>query len=88
MLSLQECLDFCDLEHDEIEAIAEHEHIPVIVAAELGCALLKTEEGVRHLDLMLRENAGRAAERGQADRAEHMAQVYRHFHDAHRSAAS
>ena len=38
--------DFCELESDEVEAIAEHEHVPIIVAAELGCGLPKTEDGL------------------------------------------
>ena len=33
MLSLQECIDFSDLSEDAIEAIAEHEQVPEIVAA-------------------------------------------------------
>lgn len=36
MLSYQDCLAFCGLEEEEIAAIAQHEHIPIIVAAELG----------------------------------------------------
>ena len=43
MLSLKDCLDFCDMEQEEISAIAQHEHIPVIVAAELCDTLLHTE---------------------------------------------
>lgn len=36
MLSYKECLDMCDLSEDEIEAIAEHEHLEPIVAMALG----------------------------------------------------
>ena len=36
MLTLQECIDLSGLEVEEIEAIARHERIPEIVAAELG----------------------------------------------------
>lgn len=88
MLCLEDCLDFCELEHDEIDGIAEHEHIPVIVAAELGCELLKTPAGVQCLDAMLLDNVDHALARGQAERARHMAAVYRHFHAAHDSSAS
>ena len=34
MLSMQDVLDYCDLDPGEIEAIAEHEHIPMTLAAE------------------------------------------------------
>ena len=53
MLSLEDCLEFCDLEQDEVAAIAEHEHVPTIVAAELGCELLKSEAGVARLHTMI-----------------------------------
>lgn len=36
MLTYKECLDMCDLSDDEIEAIAEHEHIEPIIAMALG----------------------------------------------------
>ncbi len=45
MLSIQDVLDYCDLDSGEIEAIAEHEHIPVTVAAEMSESLLCTPEG-------------------------------------------
>ena len=42
MLTLQECIDLSGLEVEVIEAIARHERIPEIVAAELGNHLLAT----------------------------------------------
>ncbi|MBK7462449.1 MAG: hypothetical protein IPJ50_06610 [Betaproteobacteria bacterium] len=36
MLSMQDVIDYCDLDSGEIEAIAEHEHIPTMLAAELS----------------------------------------------------
>ena len=36
MLSLRDCFAFSELTDDEVQVIAEHEHIPEIVAAELG----------------------------------------------------
>lgn len=83
MLCLEDCLDFCDLDHEEIEAIAEHEHIPIIVAAELGTELLKSPAGVRCLGSMLLDNVGNALQRGQKARAERLAAVYRRFHASH-----
>ena len=49
MLTYEDCLAFCDLTEDEIEAIAEHEHIPAIVAMELGQYLVQSEDGVRKI---------------------------------------
>lgn len=85
MLSLEECLDFCELDIDEIEAIAEHEHIPVIVAAEYGCEMLKTPDGVRNLRGILRDNIDCAESHGQAERALRFRSVYRHFCATHPS---
>jgi cytochrome c551/c552 len=45
MLTREDCLALCDLDADLVDAIAEHEHIPEIVAAELGCYLCHTPEG-------------------------------------------
>ena len=45
MLSIQDVLDYCDLDSGEIEAIAEHEHIPLTLAAEMSESLLCTPEG-------------------------------------------
>ena len=39
MLTIQDCIALCDLTEDEVEAIAEHEHIPEMLAAELGAYL-------------------------------------------------
>ena len=39
MLSIQDVLDYCDLDRGEIEAVAEHEHLPMTVAAEMGESL-------------------------------------------------
>ena len=67
MLSLQECIDFSDLSKDEIEAIAEHEHVPEIVAAEIGATLLQTTSGVCLIKLYLLENIEQARSRFNRD---------------------
>ena len=36
MISKEDILGLCDLDEDEVEAIAEHEHIPEVAAAALG----------------------------------------------------
>lgn len=83
MLSLEDCLDFCELDAQEVEAIAEHEHIPIIVAAELGCNLLRSADGLRNLHAMLKDNISRARRTGHSDRAARWARVYRQFLAAH-----
>lgn len=36
MVTLDDCIALSDLTVEEIEAIAEDEHVPMIIAAELG----------------------------------------------------
>lgn len=83
MLSLKDCLDFCDLDYSEIEAVAEHEHIPVIIAAELGSNLLDTPEGVRDLHRMVREDIEHALEIGETEHATRLTATYLHLKATH-----
>lgn len=83
MLSLQECIDFSDLSEDEIEAIAEHEHVPEIVAAEIGSSLLQTNSGVCLIKLYLLENIEHARSRRQFDKARRLEKLYRRFDREH-----
>ncbi len=45
MLTFEDCLNYCDLSEDEVDVVAEHEHLPGIVACELASCLLCTSEG-------------------------------------------
>jgi pseudouridine-5'-phosphate glycosidase len=45
MLSLVDCLAMCGLDEDEVEAIAKHENVPTIIAAELGNTLARNRDG-------------------------------------------
>lgn len=83
MLSLKDCLDFCDLDYREIEAIAAHEHIPVIVAAELSNSLLDSVEGLCNLHRMMREDIEQALDAGELDRATQLTATYLHLKATH-----
>ena len=83
MLCLEDCLDFSDLSASEVEAIAAHEHVPLIVAADIGCNLLKTDSGVRLLETLFLETAETARLRGCHDEAGRYMAVYEHFHQSH-----
>ena len=85
MLTLKECLDYCDLSEAEIAAIAEHEHIPMIVAAELGNSLLQSHEGVKALRHYIIDDINQAQVQGQALKALHLHQVLNQFDAAHPS---
>ena len=83
MLSIQDVIDYCDLERGEIEAIAEHEHIPMCIAAELSEALLATPEGVFRLHTMIIENMQQALDAGHYEHVRDLAKTYEHLQRTH-----
>jgi hypothetical protein len=83
MLSFQDVIDYCDLDRGEIEAIAEHEHIPVTVAAEMSEVLLCTPDGVCRLHSMIIENMQHAYDTGHYDRVKDLANTYEHLQRTH-----
>ena len=83
MLSIQDVLDYCDLDRGEIEAIAEHEHIPMTLAAELSENLLSTPEGVCRLHSMIVENMTTALEAGHYQHVIDLEKTYQHLQRCH-----
>lgn len=83
MLCLEDCLELCELEQDEVAAIAEHEHVPIIVAAEIGCQLLKTDEGITRLHRMILDDIETALEHGHTEHAGELLCTYQQFRHAH-----
>jgi hypothetical protein len=83
MLSIQDVLDYCDLDRGEIAAVAEHEHIPMTIAAELGEALLSTPEGVVRLHSMIVENMEHALQTGHYQHVEELGETYKHLQRTH-----
>jgi hypothetical protein len=83
MLSMQDVLDYCDLERGEIEAIAEHEHIPMTIAAEMSEMLLATPEGVCQLHRMIIENMQHALDTGHNEHVQALMQTYEHLQRTH-----
>ena len=53
MISFEDCIGLCGLTEAEIAAIAEHEHVPEVVAAILGQYLLHQEHGSERIRQML-----------------------------------
>lgn len=83
MLTYQECLDLCELEEDEIEAIAEHEKLPEITAMELGEYLVNSPDGVPRIKRMILEDIDRARARGDFRHAAKLRSVLKHFVETH-----
>lgn len=83
MLTYEECLEMCDLTPDEIDAIAQHEHVPEIVAAELGNYLVSCPDGVPRIKSIIIDDIEEAERHGQHKRAMYLRLVLQHFVDTH-----
>ncbi len=82
MITLDDCYGFCELDKDEVEAIAEHEQLPEIVALELAQDLIHQEHGIERLHNMIFEDWMIAKAWGNNDKALHYRRVLEHF-DSH-----
>lgn len=83
MLKYEDCVALSDLTPEEIEAISEHEHIPAIVAAELGNYLLHTQDGVPVLKRMILDDIRAARACVNRQHALELRLVLRHFVQTH-----
>ncbi len=79
MLTLTDCIALSDLTADEVDAIAEHEHLPEILAAELGRCLVQRGDGGLEICAILRDDILAARARGDYRRSGQLQQVLRRF---------
>ena len=86
MLSIQDCIELSDLTEDEILAIAEHEHIPEMIAVEMGCYLVHTAEGEKRIKRMIVDDIEAARRRGDRKRVATLKLVLRHYLEFHANA--
>ena len=56
MITLEECIGMCGLTREEVDAIAEHEHIPEAAAAALGSYLMHLAHGPEIIRDMIRDD--------------------------------
>ena len=83
MLSYQDCVELSDLTEEEIEAIAEHEHLPEIATLELGSYLVHSPEGVPMIKRIILEDIEEERRRGHDDKVLKLKLVLKHFVDTH-----
>jgi hypothetical protein len=79
MLTYDDCLGLSGLAPQEIAAIAKHEHVPEIVALEMGWCLCASSAGGQAIRRMILEEIGRADARGDTQEAAELQLVLRHF---------
>lgn len=83
MLTLDDCLALCELTEDEIAAIAEHEHLPMIVAAELGNYLIHGPDGALRIKRIILDDMLTADRAGDSAHALTLKLVLRKFIERH-----
>ena len=83
MLSYEDCVEASDLTEEEIEAIAQHQHLPEIAALEMGSYLVHSPEGVPMIKRIILEDIEEERRRGHADKALRLKLVLKHFVDTH-----
>jgi hypothetical protein len=83
MISLADCIAFCNLDEAEVLAIAEHEHVPEIVACALAEKLLRSSHGPEQIRDMIRDDIRAAIARGDRQHARELIGAMHHFLSEH-----
>jgi hypothetical protein len=83
VLTFEDCLGLCELSEEEIRAIAEHEHLPEIVALELGNYLMRGPDGNLLVSHMFIDDVRAAERRGDQAHAAQLKKALRHFIETH-----
>jgi hypothetical protein len=84
MLTLQDCIALSELTAEEIEAIAEDKHIPIIIAVELGAYLVHSPDGRKQIKAIIRDDIAHARARGDFRSAGRLKLLLKHFIEEHR----
>jgi hypothetical protein len=83
MIALEDCIALCGLSEEEVLAIAEHEHVPEIVACALGEYLLHQEHGPVRIRDMIIDDVRAAQARGDRERVRTLLHVLHQFLKTH-----
>ncbi len=83
MLTFEDCLGLCELTEEEVAAIAEHEHLPMIVAAELGNYIIDGPDGALRVKRIIVDDIRQAASVGDLTHVLALKLVLRHFVERH-----
>ena len=79
MITLEDCLAMSGLTKEDIDAIAEHEHLPEIIAAELGRYLTCRPGGTREIRRMILDDIAAADLRRDVRHTAQLRRVLLHF---------
>jgi hypothetical protein len=87
MISSEDLIGFCDLTPDEVQVVAEHEHVSQATAAVLGNYLLQSQSGCEQIRDMLMDEVRVAVRQHDVPHARQLASTLRHFLREHPDAA-
>ena len=87
MLTVEDCIGLVDLPEEVIDAIAEHEHLPEVVAAELAEYLIEGPNGAPRIRAMIEDDIRHALEHQNYAHAAKLVGVLRRFIEQHHEAA-
>lgn len=83
MLTWTDCVELSELTEEEIDAIAEHERVPEMVALELGNYLVHCKGGEKRIKRIIRDDIEAARESGNLRHAALLRHVLKHYLDTH-----
>ena len=83
MLTIEDCIALSELTEEEIDAIAEHEHVPEMVAVEMGSYLIHSPGGEKRIKRIIVEDIAVARQRGDLVHAAKLKLVLKHFVEHH-----
>jgi hypothetical protein len=83
MISREDCIAFAGLTGEEIDAIAEHEHVGDVAAAALASYLLHAPHGAEQIRQMMVDDIRDALAQGRKAHAGELVAALRHFLHEH-----
>ncbi len=83
MLTIEDCIGICGFTEEEIKAIAQHEHVPEIIAVELGEYLIHSSNGIPHIRRIILDDIEDARSRGNEKEIDRLRVVLKHFIATH-----
>jgi hypothetical protein len=83
MITFEDCLAFCELTEDEIDAIAEHEQLPDTIALEMGSCLIRGPGGEVRIQQIIVDDISAAQRRGDLVHAARLKQTLQRFIEHH-----
>ena len=87
-ITREDCIGLCDLEEDEVAAMAEHQHLDDIAAVALAQYLLSEPGGAQRIRQMIVDDFRLALQRNNRAHARELLMALRHFVAQHKQELS